>query len=146
MCGWRILVVKFCEYHFFVLGMVGKECEKMAGNLFLAVSSVKLPRRWSCFSSCSFVVTELLFISGCSWVGRISCRECLKTLQKQDDWEMAIVTKVWYLQFDKDAVWQKMVNLCRKLAAFRQKNQANLMFCAGFPLSLQKKSKIYGKK
>ena len=34
---------------------------------------------------------------------------------------MAIVIKVWYLQFDKDAVWQKMVNLCRKLAAFRQK-------------------------
>ena len=53
---------------------------------------------------------------------------------------MAIVIKVWYLQFDKDAVWQKMVNLCRKLAAFRQKNQANLMFCARFPLSLQKKS------
>ena len=41
---------------------------------------------------------------------------------------------------------KKMVNLCRKLAAFRQKNQANLMFCARFPLSLQKKSKIYGKK
>ena len=53
---------------------------------------------------------------------------------------MAIVIKVWYLQFDKDAVWQKMVNFCRKLAAFRQKNQANLMFCARFPLSLQKKS------
>ena len=34
---------------FFVLGMVGKECEKMAENLFLAVSSVKLSRRWSCF-------------------------------------------------------------------------------------------------
>lgn len=34
MGGWRILVVKFCEYHFFVLGMVGKECEKMAENLF----------------------------------------------------------------------------------------------------------------
>ena len=61
--------MKFCEYHFFVLGMVGKECEKMAENLFLAVSSVKLPRRWSCFSSWSFVVTELLLISGCSWVG-----------------------------------------------------------------------------
>lgn len=73
--------MKFCEYHFFVLGMVGKECEKMAENLFLAVSSVKLPRRWSCFSSWSFVVTELLLISGCSWVGRISCRACLKTLQ-----------------------------------------------------------------
>nr|DAV71170.1 MAG TPA: hypothetical protein [Bacteriophage sp.] len=54
----------------------------MAENLFLAVSSVKLPRRWSSFSSWSFVVTELLFISGCSWVGRISCRECLKNLQK----------------------------------------------------------------
>ena len=40
--------MKFCEYHFFVLGMVGKECEKMAENLFFAVSSVKLPRRWSC--------------------------------------------------------------------------------------------------
>ena len=63
-----------------------------------------------------------------------------KNLTKQDDGEMAIVIKVWYLQFDKDAVWQKMVNLCRKLAAFRQKNQANLMFCARFPLSLQKKS------
>ena len=37
--------MKFCEYHFFVLGMVGKEYEKMAENLFLAVSSVKLPRR-----------------------------------------------------------------------------------------------------
>ena len=36
MCGWRILVVKFCEYHFFVLGMVGKECEKMAENLFFS--------------------------------------------------------------------------------------------------------------
>ena len=95
MCVWmEILVVKFCEYHFFVLGMVGKECEKMAGNLFLAVSSVKLPRWWSCFSSWSFVVTELLLISGCSWAGRISCRECLKTLQKQDDGEMAIVIKV----------------------------------------------------
>ena len=69
MGGWRILVVKFREYHFFVLGMVGKECEKMAENLFLAVSSVKLPRRWSCFSSWSFVVTELLLTSGCSWVG-----------------------------------------------------------------------------
>ena len=90
--------MKFCEYHFFVLGMVGKECEKMAENLFLAVSSVKLPRRWSCFSSWSFVVTELLLISGCSWVGRISCWECLKTLQKQDDGEMAIVTKVCCLQ------------------------------------------------
>lgn len=31
-----MLVVKFCEYHFFVLGMVGKECEKMAGNLFFS--------------------------------------------------------------------------------------------------------------
>ena len=41
--------MKFCEYHFFVLGMVGKECEKMAENLFLAVSSVKLPRRWRLF-------------------------------------------------------------------------------------------------
>ena len=61
--------MKFCEYHFFVLGMVGKECEKMAENLFLAVSSVKLPRRWRCFSSWSFVVTELLLTSGCSWVG-----------------------------------------------------------------------------
>ena len=49
-CVWmEILVVKFCEYHFFVLGMVGKKCEKMAGNLFLAVSSVKLPRRWELF-------------------------------------------------------------------------------------------------
>lgn len=99
MCVWmEILVVKFWEYHFFVLGMVGKECEKMAGNLFLAVSSVKLPRWWSYFSSWSFVVTELLLISGCSWAGRISCWECLKTLQKQDDGEMAIVIKVWYLQ------------------------------------------------
>ena len=90
--------MKFCEYHFFVLGMVGKECEKMAENLFLAVLSVKLPRWWNCFSSWSFVVTELLPISGCSWVGRISGRECLKTLQKQDGGEMAIVTKVRCLQ------------------------------------------------
>ena len=58
---------------------------------------------------------------------------------------MAIVIKVWYLQFDKDAVWQKMVNLCRKLAAFRQKNQANLMFCARFPLSLQRKVRFMGR-
>ena len=28
--------MKFCEYHFFVLGMVGKECEKMAENLFFS--------------------------------------------------------------------------------------------------------------
>lgn len=39
---------------------------------------------------------------------------------------MAIVIKVWYLQFDKDAVWQKMENLCRKLAAFRQKKSSKL--------------------
>lgn len=32
----EILVVKFCECHFFVLGMVGKECEKMAENLFFS--------------------------------------------------------------------------------------------------------------
>lgn len=36
MCRWRILVVKFCEYHFFVLEMVGKECEEMAENLFFS--------------------------------------------------------------------------------------------------------------
>lgn len=92
------LLCSFVNIIFFVLGMVGKECEKMAENLFLAVSSVKLPRRWRCFSSWNFVVTELLLISGCSWVGRIFCRECLKTLQKQNDGEMAIVTKVRCLQ------------------------------------------------
>ena len=90
--------MKFCEYHFFCSWNGRERVRKMAENLFLAVSSVKLPRRWSCFSSWSFVVTELLLTSGCSWVGRISCRECLKTLQKQDDGEMAIVTKVWCLQ------------------------------------------------
>ena len=58
---------------------------------------------------------------------------------------MAIVIKVWYLQFDKDAVWQKMVNFCRKLAAFRQKNQANLMFCAHLHYLCRRKVRFMGR-
>ena len=36
---------------------------------------------------------------------------------------MAIVIKVWYLQFDKDAVWQKMVNLCKRLRVYTLHNK-----------------------
>ena len=51
---------------------------------------------------------------------------------------MAIVIKVWYLQFDKDAVWQKNGESLQKISCISAKKSSKLDVLRSFSIIFAK--------